>query len=377
MAGIYVHVPFCASRCIYCDFYSQTNIQLKKDFLFSLCREIELLKELLGQTEIIRTVYFGGGTPSLLSVAELASVTEQFRKYFPIVSDAEWTLEANPDDISVDYANGLKSLGFNRVSLGVQSFSDQELSFLRRRHSSQQVYAAIEALRKASIDNISIDLIYALPNQTPEQWRRNVQSAIGLQVPHISSYHLICEEGTPLYKSVERNRIVLPKEEQGIEAYYYLVEELERNGFCHYEISNFALEGYISRHNSSYWQRIPYYGLGPSAHSYEPEKRWANVPDIASYTKIISTHQLPIGFEETLSPNDQYNERVMLGLRTQEGVNAQQLKNALGADFYNLLKERSQPYCEKGLLIWRGEYLQPTPQGFIFVDGIIRDIFSL
>lgn len=377
MAGLYIHVPFCASRCIYCDFYSQTNAQLKKDFVVALCREIELSKDSLTEFAPFSTVYFGGGTPSLLSIHELATIIECLLSNVSILPSAEWTLEANPDDVRLDYAHGLKGLGVNRVSLGVQSFSDRELAFLGRRHSGEQVYQAIDALRRESINNISVDLIYALPNQTKEQWHKNVQNAIELEVPHISSYHLICEENTPLYKLVDRGAIVLPKEEQGIEAYYYLVQELERVGFKHYEISNFAKEGYISCHNSAYWNRTPYFGLGPSAHSYIPERRWSNVADLRSYIDRVGLNELPKDFEERLSLKDQYNEWIMLGLRTREGIDTKLLQESLGQEYYTLLKRQAAPFCQKGWLEWKGNYLQSTSQGFIFVDGIIRDIFSL
>ncbi len=375
MAGIYLHIPFCATRCIYCDFYSQTNTELKRQFVNALCREIELFSS-LEAVDPIQTVYWGGGTPSLLSLQELEEIVSCLHKHFAIDEKAEWTLEANPDDVSLVYGQGLADLGFNRVSLGVQSFSDRELSFLGRRHSVQQVYQAIDTLRQNRIDNISIDLIYALPHQSEQQWRENVASALSLCVPHISAYHLICEDGTALAHSVKVGKFHLPEEEVGLQAYAYLVEELQQHGYEQYEVSNFALDGAYSRHNSSYWEHVPYYGLGPSAHSYIPHKRYANVADLTTYLEFLSLGKLPVDFEEILSAKELYNERIMLGLRTTKGVDAELLRSTLGKKFYTSLVDAAKPFCERGLLQWEGNYLRATREGFVLIDGIIRDIFS-
>lgn len=374
MAGVYVHIPFCHSRCIYCDFYSQTNTDIKSRFVSALCREIELF-QVVANGEKIQSVYFGGGTPSLLSPEELGRVVTTLRNKFPILSDAEWTLEANPDDITSDYAASLVRLGFNRVSLGVQSFSDAELRFLRRRHSSAQVFSSIEYLRKAGIDNISIDLIYAIPQQTREQWAHNVQTAISLGIPHISAYHLIYEEGTPLTQLVTNHKITPANEEEGIRAYQLLVDCLSTAGYKHYEVSNFALEGRESRHNSSYWLRIPYFGFGPSAHSFWAEQRWANSANLEDYCAYIERGESPIDFHEELSIQDQYNEWVMLGLRRKKGIELPLMQYALGEKYIEHLRRTSLPFCLQELLEWSDDSLRATDKGFLLIDGIISDMF--
>lgn len=399
MAGLYLHVPFCKSRCAYCAFYSQTNTRQQKAFVTALCRELELRREELAPSIPIETVYFGGGTPSLLSPSQLEKIVDTIRSVYSPVPDAEWTLEGNPDDITPEYAHALRLLGFNRVSLGVQSFCDEELRFLGRRHTARQVYSAIEALRAADFSNISIDLIYSLPGQSHQLWQQNLSSALTLEIPHISAYNLTYEEHTRLAHLARRGSIETQSDEDALRDYYYLVDTLYERGYDHYELSNFALRGMHSRHNSSYWDRVPYLGFGPSAHSYLPESRYANVAHLHRYIEYLQQGTTAVDFRENLSPTDCFNETIMTGLRRAKGVDLQNVSEVFGREKLSFLQTASEPYLAQGLLILdstsqysieapspsickervanEGQFLRASREGMVVIDSIISDLFLL
>ncbi|MFC2771956.1 MAG: radical SAM family heme chaperone HemW, partial [Porphyromonas endodontalis] len=395
----YLHVPFCKSRCAYCAFYSQTNTRQQEAFVTALCRELELRREELAPSIPIETVYFGGGTPSLLSPSQLEKIVDTIRRVYSPQPDAEWTLEGNPDDITPEYAHALRLLGFNRVSLGVQSFCDEELRFLGRRHTARQVYSAIEALRTANFSNISIDLIYSLPGQSHQLWQQNLSSALALEIPHISAYNLTYEEHTRLAHLARRGSIEKHPDEDALRDYYYLVDTLHERGYDHYELSNFAFRGMHSRHNSSYWDRVPYLGFGPSAHSYLPESRYANVAHLHRYIEYLQQGTTAIDFRENLSPTDCLNETIMTGLRRAKGVDLQNVSEVFGREKLSFLQTASEPYLAQGLLILdstsqysieapspsickervanEGQFLRASREGMLVIDSIISDLFLL
>ena len=399
MAGLYLHVPFCKSRCAYCTFYSQTNTRQQEAFVAALCRELELRREELAPSIPIETVYFGGGTPSLLSPSQLEKIVDTIRRVYSPEPDAEWTLEGNPDDLTPEYAHALRLLRFNRVSLGVQSFCDEELRFLGRRHTARQVYSAIEALRTADFSNISIDLIYSLPGQSHQLWQQNLSSALVLEIPHISAYNLTYEEHTRLTHLARRGSIEKQSDEDALRDYYYLVDTLHGRGYDHYELSNFAFRGMHSRHNSSYWDRVPYLGFGPSAHSYLPESRYANVAHLHRYIEYLQQGTAAIDSREDLSPTDCFNEIIMTGLRRAKGVDLQNVSEVFGRKKLSFLQTASEPYLAQGLLILdsssqysieapspsickervanEGQFLRASREGMVVIDSIISDLFLL
>ncbi len=261
MAGIYIHVPFCKTRCIYCDFYTRTDISPKEDYVNALCKEIELRNSYIGK-ETVNTIYFGGGTPSQLSYDNFLRIFDTLNNNFEIAGDAEITMEANPDDLNIRYLESIKNLPFNRLSIGIQSFDDKELQFLKRRHSAIQAKEAVKRSQDNGFENISIDLMYGLPNQTMEIWQKNLHEAINLNIQHISSYHLIYEQGTRLYRLFKHGNVKPVNEDLSVEMFSVMIDKLSDAGFEHYEISNFARNGLYSRHNSSYWLDAKYLGLG-------------------------------------------------------------------------------------------------------------------
>ena len=323
MSGIYIHIPFCASRCIYCGFYSTTGLELRQKYVDVVCKEMTMREV----SSPIETIYFGGGTPSQLTPEQLRQLFLYINKvYAPHVTEV--TIEMNPDDVTPEYAETLSQLGVNRVSMGAQTFNDERLRFLRRRHSSSQVYDAVRILREAGICNISIDLMYGFPGETLDDFRRDIDAALALDVEHISAYCLMIEEGTALH----RMGVEAADEETERAMYEMLIDCLTAAGYEHYEISNFARPGYRSRHNSSYWNDTPYIGLGAAAHSYDGHCRSWNVADIRAYIAAIERGELPTECEE-LDADTKYNDRIATALRTRDGLN-------LGE-----LDERHRQYC--------------------------------
>lgn len=329
MAGIYIHIPFCKSRCIYCGFYSTTEQSLRDRYIGSLIEEMKARKGYLNG-EPIHSIYIGGGTPSQLSDEELLKLVLSLKENFEIADDVEFTIECNPDDVSLDYASLIASFGINRVSMGAQTFSDERLRFIHRRHTSSQVSEAVDNLRRAGIGNISIDLMYGFPNETMDEWLSDIERALALNVNHISAYGLMIEEGTPLY----RMNIAPADEETYRSMYYALLDKLEAAGYEHYEVSNFARPGYRSRHNSGYWHSMHYLGLGAAAHSYDGESRQWNVNDLRKYINGEWMEE-----REELSPSDKYDDMVMLRLRTSEGIDINDIDQEYRDYFLNYIKK--------------------------------------
>ena len=371
MAGLYIHIPFCRSRCVYCGFYSTTALGLRQKYVDALCREIIMRND----DDPIRTIYLGGGTPSQLTIPQFHQIFDAIYKYNKVATDAEITIECNPDDITPEYAEALSQLPVNRVSMGAQTFDDQRLHFLHRRHTANQVQQAVSRLRDAGIRNISIDLMYGFPGETLSQWERDIDSALSLDVEHLSAYCLSIEEGTPLYNKIhKRNRpfCVICDEETERQMYYLLIDRLTAAGYEHYEISNFAKPGFRSRHNSSYWTDVPYIGLGAAAHSYDGQQRRWNIDNINTYIKCIENGE-PAYDYELIDDTTRYNDRVMLALRTCEGLDLQSLTPA-DRDYLLPLADR---YIADGLLSNDGRRLRLTRSGLFVSDMVISDLMRI
>ncbi|MBQ4519778.1 MAG: radical SAM family heme chaperone HemW [Bacteroidaceae bacterium] len=373
MAGIYLHIPFCRHRCVYCDFFSSTDQSLRADYIKALCRELELRRPYLGRAKV-DTIYVGGGTPSQLSVGELEQIFSYIYKVYKVSDGAEITLEANPDDLSDRYVADVRAvLPVNRISMGVQTFSDERLRLLRRRHNSAAAIRAVQRCRRAGIENISIDLIYGLPGETLDEWKSDLRCALSLHVPHLSAYHLTYEEGTPLWQMRAKGEVSEVSEETSVEMYARLVSMLEDAGYEHYEISNFCLPGMESRHNSSYWRRVPYLGCGAAAHSYDGVSRQWNVASVGRYIRGVMEGSMEVEREE-LDAATRYNDYVVTALRTSWGMSMPVVKKEFGLAFYEYCMRFARSYIERGLLELEGRVLRLTRKGVLLSDGVISDL---
>ena len=412
MAGIYIHIPFCRSRCIYCGFYSTTALDLRQRYVDALCREMEIRgtrKEALDlwslatigtqeggkrNDEEIETIYLGGGTPSQLTPSQLRQLFIYINKVYPLTSEREITIEVNPDDVTVEFAALLQQLPVNRVSMGIQTFDDQRLRFLHRRHTSRQAIEAVSILRAAGINNLSIDLMYGFPGETLSDWQSDIDSALALNVEHISAYCLMIEEGTPLHRMLKQHNGDCPLCEQRSELqgdcpqcvdeeterqmYYTLIDRLTAAGYEHYEISNFARPGFRSRHNSSYWNGTPYIGLGAAAHSYDIRSRSWNIADINAYIKGIERGER-LFKEELLDSDTRYNDAVTVGLRTCEGIDL----NALPKKYRDYCMKNARRYLDDGLLELSvvGNLTSPTlhltRRGLFVSDMVMSDLMMV
>ena len=368
MAGIYIHVPFCKKRCLYCDFFSNINMNKKSYYVEAVCRELLERKNYLKKDKI-KTIYFGGGTPSQLDESDFNAIFDAIYSNYDITEVKEITLEANPDDINNDYINILKKFPFNRVSLGIQSFDDEDLKFLNRRHDAAKAVTTVESLQKAGFDNISIDLMYGLPGQTKEKWQKNLDIATSLNVPHVSSYHLIYEESTAMYKLLKQGKISQVDEDTSLEMFRMLISHLKANGFIHYEISNFAKDGYFSMHNSSYWKGVKYIGIGPSAHSYDGNTRSWNPSDMDSYISGNYTQET-----EELSNEEKYNDYILTSMRTMWGLDLNEVKDRFGNVMYEYCIKQAKPYIERMLISDKDNRLTITPEGIFISDSIMSDM---
>ena len=380
MAGLYIHIPFCKSRCIYCAFYSTTSHELRQRYVDAVCREMEERATSLTPSPSpmgegsFSTIYIGGGTPSQLTPEQLRQIVDCINETSKTPLShwrggwGEATLEANPDDITVKYAAMLSQLGITRVSMGAQTFDDRRLRFLHRRHTSAQVAQAVRHLREAGIRNISIDLMYGFPDETLEDWERDIDAALDLNVEHISAYCLTVEEGTALY----RMNVETVDEELEREMYYLLKDKLEAAGFEHYEISNFARPGYRSRHNSSYWQDVPYTGLGAAAHSYDGKRRSWNVADIRQYIAAVERGERPCE-EETIDEDTWYNDRITTALRTREGLDL----TALPEKYRRYCLKEARRYIDQGWLAERDGHLALTRDGLFVSDDIMSSLIYI
>lgn len=373
MAGIYIHVPFCVSRCGYCDFFKTTTFEKKGRYVEAILNEIELQKEYLLNEEIL-TVYFGGGTPSTLSLNQFKLIFLKLRSTFAISSNAEITIECNPDDISDELLEGLKGFGVNRISLGIQSFNDSVLRFMQRRHNSKQAYNAVTKTQQAGFKNISIDLIYGLPNVSIEEWKCNVKKALELKVQHISAYHLTYEKDTAFDKLLKKGLIDEVDEESSVEQFDFLKSALADAGFSQYEISNFCVDGLYSQHNSNYWKGENYLGLGPSAHSFNGSCRSWNVSNLKNYFNCIENNELPQE-NEVLSIYDIYNEMMMVGLRTIWGVDLIKLNSIMDESLKAHFDRSVTIHIVLGNLEISNNILLLKADKFMVSDSIISDLF--
>lgn len=380
MAGIYLHIPFCKSRCSYCAFYSTTALQWRQRYVDALCREMDLRPS----ADEIGTIYLGGGTPSQLTQEQLSQLFDHIYTHYKVKADAEVTIECNPDDVTETFATFLRSLPVNRISMGAQTFNDQRLRFIRRRHSATQVAQAVSRLRAAGIGNISIDLIYGFPGETLADWQQDISQALALKPEHLSAYCLSYEEGTPLYEQKAALTNVVDEETER-EMYYALVDRLAAAGFEHYEISNFAkaatpgqqcpadsMPSFRSRHNSSYWTGIPYIGLGAAAHSYDLATRRWNVSDLKRYMEGIEQGK-PDAEQEVIDETTRYNDTVMLSLRTCEGLCLDTLSTA---DRQFCLRA-AEPFISQQLLAHTDGHLRLTRQGIFVSDMIISELMRV
>lgn len=371
MAGLYIHVPFCKQKCTYCDFYTRVAPRFIPDFVDAASKEIRLRANYL-KKEPIETIYFGGGTPSLLNSTQFQTIFDTIYDVFEILEGAEITFEANPDDLTDSFFQSLSPLPFNRISIGIQSFDADELKTINRRHSSVQAIDAVKRAKKYGFSNISIDLIYGLPGQSYELWKNNLEIALGMDVQHISIYGLTYEQGTVLWKQREQGKVAVVDDETMIQMYDEVLDKVRSNGFETYEISNFAKPGFRSRHNSAYWKMKPYLGIGPSAHSFDGDSRQWNISSIQKYIEAI--HGGTDFYEkEILSENERYNEYVMVSLRTSDGIDLAFMKNQYPG-FYEICLEEAQKFIDSGSMRIKGNQLQLTDAGIRISNFIISEL---
>ena len=368
MSALYFHIPFCKTRCSYCAFFSSTFRELKDEYVASVCKELDF--RIKGHAESFQTVYLGGGTPSQLSLPQLKQIVSAAAPY--IGNAEEMTIECNPDDITQEYAEGLTALGFNRVSLGVQTFDNRRLKFINRRHNAEKAASAVSMLKEAGFKNISIDLMYGFPDQSLADWEEDIDKALSLDVQHISCYCLTYEEATPLYDMLQRGDISEVSDELASDMYYLLIDRLTAKGYQHYEISNFALPGHHSRHNSAYWDGTHYLGIGAGAHSYDGNHRSWNICNVKAYIKALKEGKVKgISESETLTDVDKYNEFVMTRLRTSSSI----CKADIPAAFRKEFTRAAKPYIINGLLKDTPTTIRLSRRALFISDSIISSLF--
>jgi len=372
MAGIYIHIPFCKQACHYCNFHFSTSLRHRDEMVTAICKEIDLQKDFLTNKNLT-TIYFGGGTPSLLETSEINQILERLSKNYSWENNIEITLEANPDDITTEKISKLRAGGVNRLSIGIQSFIDSELLASNRAHNSDESLKAVQICQDAGIDNLSIDIIYGMPSSTQDSWQYNIDKALELDVDHISSYALTVEPKTFLDHMVKKGRILLPKEMEVNKQYLQLIHSLTTAGYDHYEISNFAKPSKYAVHNTNYWMSVPYLGLGPSAHSYQPTFRQWNINNNAKYIKSISKGVIPSEREQTKYA-DQFNEYIMTRLRTMWGVDLNELNNRFSSELNNVQKNIAK-YIKSQHVLLEDNHYRLTPKGKLLADGIASDLF--
>jgi oxygen-independent coproporphyrinogen-3 oxidase len=373
MAGIYIHIPFCRKACHYCNFHFSTLLKGKNDFTQALLKEIELQNNYL-QNEAIQTIYFGGGTPSLLEKNELFEIMKQLSQHYNIFEKAEITLEANPDDINKEKLQEWKDAGVNRLSIGIQSFFEEDLKWMNRAHNAEQARYCISLAQQTGFDNLSIDLIYGTPTLTDEKWRENIGIAVAMNIAHLSCYALTVEPGTALQKMITQRKKEDIDTEKQARHFLLLTDWLEQSGYEHYEISNFSKPGYRSRHNSSYWSGEKYLGFGPSAHSFNGHYRQWNISNNALYAQSLLQNTIPFE-KELLTTTQHLNEYIMTSLRTREGLNLTYIEEKFGKPISLQLKMNSKKFIENQNLLLNNMQLQLTKEGKLFADGIAADLF--
>ena len=372
MAGLYIHIPFCTQKCIYCDFLSGTNLSLREQFIDALIAEMDCYLDFFREDKI-RTIYFGGGTPSLLSVDELRLIYDAIACRWDISAVEEFTIECNPDDLSEVYLQQVRVLPINRLSIGVQSFCDDELQWLNRRHTAQEAFDAVQIAQKVGFENITIDLMFALPVQTLESLNYSIDKALELGVQHISAYSLMFEPDSKITKLMELDRLQPLNEDVAADMFELLSTRLTSAGYEQYEISNYAKLGFHSRHNSGYWHGMRYLGLGPSAHSFNGEKRWYNIAHTIKYNNLVKDDNLKVKREEILTPDERFNELVFTALRTKIGVDLQDLRIRFGESSYNQLLRQTKKYIDAGNMHILNGRLSLTHKGIYISDSIISD----
>ncbi len=382
MAGLYIHIPYCKQKCHYCDFHFTVSLRTKEELLLAIHKELVLRKNEI--KEPIETIYFGGGTPSLLSVYDIKKILVKIDENYSIVDNPEITLEANPDDLSKRYVTKLATTRINRLSIGVQSFFDKDLKLLNRAHSAKEAINAINYSQNVGFKNITIDLIYGIPGLTLDNWKRNLDLFLQMNLPHLSSYALTVEKKTALHHFIKNEIIPQPDDMVAKQHFTYLQKVLQAHNYGQYEISNFAKKGYIAIHNSAYWMGKKYYGFGPSAHSFTGTKRSWNIASNTKYIKAINKGILPSD-NETLSTTDRYNEYIMTGLRTMWGVSYSYIKQEFGAKYYIHFNEKSAPLLEANKLKVIDLSITENAlknlvvaKAYLFVvDGLISELFYL
>jgi oxygen-independent coproporphyrinogen-3 oxidase len=375
MAGIYVHIPFCRLKCYYCDFYKTVNTSLTKKFIKALQNEIVQRKNYL-DNEPVETIYFGGGTPSVLTKGEITGILEVLHQHFNVSTSVEITFEANPDDLSIEYLHEIYHAGVRRLSIGIQSFQNESLKKMNRRHDAAQAIEAVENAAKTGFNDISVDLIYGLPGLTRTQWKADLNRVFQLPVQHLSAYHLTYHEGTPFYTWLKKGTLKALKEEESILQFQMLIQMARENGFEQYEISNFAKDQKYSKHNSSYWTGVKYLGLGPSAHSFNGVSRSWNVSNIESYIKAV---EAGISYSETeiLTENNKYNEYVLTHIRTKWGVSADEIKTGFGTEKVAWFQQNIEKYIKMGLVKHQGGIYTLTEKGWFVSDDIMANLMFI
>lgn len=376
MPGIYIHIPFCKQACHYCNFHFSTSLNQKVAFIEALVKEITLSDSLSisSAPEIISTLYFGGGTPSILTIDELKIIFEALQKRFAFTADIEITLEANPDDVTNLKLMEWKQIGINRFSIGIQSFLDEELKWMNRAHTAAESLVSIDKIKEAGFTNFSVDLIYGSPLLSDEDWKKNVQTVIEKNIPHISCYALTVEPKTALDKMIALNKKAPVDTEKQASQFLLLMDWMTEAGYEHYEISNFAKPGLHSKHNSSYWSGSTYYGFGPSAHSFDGKSRRWNVANNALYIQSLQKDTIPFE-EEILTASQQLNEYIMTSLRTNEGINLVLISTKFGKDKSSNVETISRKYEKTGKLKIENGHIILTKEGKLFADGIAADLF--
>lgn len=375
MAGIYLHIPFCKQACHYCDFHFSTNLEKQNDMVDAIATELILQKGYLAE-EPLKTIYLGGGTPSILSISQLEKLLNTIAENFSVKSDAEITLEANPDDLTPQKLGSLKKAGINRLSIGIQSFDNYVLKFLNRVHDSHTAISTFNQAREAGFDNISIDLIYAIPDQSDSTWRSNIQQAVDLQPDHISSYSLTIEEKTVFGRWHKKGKLTAIDDESSARQLETLMEVLGHNGYDQYEISNFSKPGFISKHNSSYWKRERYLGVGPGAHSYDGASRQYNVSNNHEYLRNLQLNKIPYTLE-SLSREDKINDFLLTSLRTSWGTDLSILRSEMNYDLLELHKAYIEKLLSQGFIRIENDFLILTNKGKLLADKISSDLFLI
>jgi len=371
---IYLHIPFCKQKCSYCNFHFSTSFSLKEEMISAIKKEIQLRQSEL-ENKSLKSLYFGGGTPSVLIVAEIKSLIDEIQKYFSFDKEIEITLESNPDDLNKNFLKELSQTEINRLSIGTQSFFDEDLKLMNRAHNASEAESSIKRAQDFGLENISIDLIYGSPTSNFGIWKENLNKTIELQVPHVSSYALTVEPKTALEKWIENGKVSSPEEAEQNQEFYYMKDFLKDNGFDHYEISNFGKPGFHSKHNSAYWKSEPYLGIGPSAHSYNGsfERSW-NVANNPIYIKQLNQNILPKE-TEILSEKDRFNEMMMIGLRTIWGVDLNKINENFSSEIIDYLNQEIKLKLETEILIIEDNYLKIPEKHWFLADGIASDLF--